>query len=142
MAEGTFRQVAAVADLDNALTIESAGTGHWHVGNPPDERAQQASLSRGRDISRQRAQQVTRQLLDNSDLILAMDESNLIDIRNILDVSDHHKVRLFLEFSPASMETEVPDTYYGGSEGFEHVLDLIEAASAGLLNHCRTALGK
>lgn len=142
MAEGSFRQVAADSGLDQLLNIESAGTGSWHIGNPPDERAQQASLARGRDISGQRAQQVTPRLLEQCDLILAMDESNLSEIRNLMEVSDHHKSRLFLEFSPEPEVIEVPDPYYGSAEGFEHVLDLIDLASAGLLDYCRTALGK
>jgi protein-tyrosine phosphatase len=112
--------------LDGRADIEvrSAGTGDWHVGGPMDERAA-ATLSRhGYDPSRHRAQQVGADWPDRFDLILAMDEANLADLGGRTD-----RVRLFRDFDPAGTG-EVPDPYYGGEEGFEEVLAMVERTAA------------
>ncbi|MEC9367855.1 MAG: low molecular weight protein-tyrosine-phosphatase [Pseudomonadota bacterium] len=130
MAEGVFRSIAAEAGI-GGLQVDSAGTGDWHVGNPPDARATRAARARGVDISGQRARQVSVDDFDSFDIILAMDSANMAHLRALVPHGSH-KVRLFLEFAPESGESDVPDPYSGGADGFERALDLIEAASRGL----------
>ncbi len=134
-AEGVFRETLANAGQEEAVFIESAGTGNWHVGKAPDARAQKAALGRGIDISAQRARQVRARDFEDFDLILAMDHDNLHDLRQAAPASARERIQLFLDFAPELGVSEVPDPYYGGSRGFDDVLDLIEAASAGLLDH-------
>ncbi len=133
MAEGYFRKVVAEAGLTERFLIDSAATGSWHIGRPPDGRAQQALSSRGIDISTQRARQVTRDDFDRFDLLLAMDRSNYVRLRNLSPSTHEHKIELFLKFAPEMGVSEVPDPYFGGMEGFAYALQLIEVASRGLL---------
>ena len=133
MAEGAFRHYVTQAGLDDNYEIGSAGTGGWHIGNPPDQRAQGAALARGIDISQQKAQRITAADFSRYDLLIAMDEDNYHDLKALAPDGLDHKVRLFLDYAPELGEREVPDPYYGGSQGFEHVLDLVERASKGLL---------
>ncbi len=136
MAEGVLRRMAEEAGLDDALIIDSAGTGDWHVGHPPDQRALAAISKRGIDISDLRARQVGPEDFARFDLLLAMDRDNRADLLDMAPTpEDARKVRLFLDFAPETGVAEVPDPYYGGRQGFETVLDLIEAASRGLLDH-------
>lgn len=114
------------------LRIDSAGTGAWHVGNPPDRRATAHAKKRGYDLSPLRARAVSSADFDQFDLILAMDQQNLIDLVRAAPTDSRASIELFLDYEP-SATTDVPDPYYGGDQGFEHVLDLIEAASDGLL---------
>lgn len=136
MAEGVFRHVAAAGKVH--VHVDSAGCGAWHVGNPPDARARKASRTRGIDISGQRARQVAVEDFDSFDLILAMDETNAAHLRAMAP-DKAHKVRLFLEFAPQLGVREVPDPYYDEADGFEAVLDMIEAASRGLLEELQKA---
>jgi protein-tyrosine phosphatase len=133
MAEGMFRHVASEAGVLDRFRIDSAGTGSWHAGSPPDGRAQATLRKRGVDISGLRARQVEPEDFHDFDLLLAMDASNRGDLLEIAPKPMQGKVRLFLEFAPHLRTREVPDPYYGGPEGFDRVLEMVEAASAGLL---------
>ncbi|NOX62235.1 MAG: low molecular weight phosphotyrosine protein phosphatase [Chloroflexi bacterium] len=140
MAEGVFRQLLAEHDLSHRVQVDSAGTAGYHAGERPDRRAQQATRRRGVDISRQRSRQVRRGDCAEYDYILAMDEWNLRDLQRFCPPEHRHKIRLFLDYAPHLGVSEVPDPYYGGDRGFEHVLDLIEEASQGLLQTIRRDL--
>lgn len=133
MAEGVFRRVAEDAGQAHLFEIDSAGMGDWHKGQAPDHRAQKAALSRGVDISGQSARKVELEDFEDFDLILAMDGSNISDLNEIAPHAARHKIRRFLDFAPHLDEDDVPDPYYGGEEGFDRALDLIEAAAKGLL---------
>jgi protein-tyrosine phosphatase len=134
-AEAVFRHIVAREAPDLDVTIASAGIGSWHIGEPPDERAQVAARRRGFDMSRQRARQIRREDLVEFDLILAMDRENLAELQRRAPTELRERVRLFLEFADDPDVDEVPDPYYGGDQGFERVLDLTEAAARGLLDH-------
>ncbi len=138
MAEGVFRAEAARRGLD--VKIDSAGTSDWHVGEPPDPRAREAAAGIGIDISALRGRQATRRDMQTHDLILAMDRENLDHLKRLAGPEHAHKVRLFLDFAPDRMEDEVPDPYYGGPEGFAHVLDLLQDAARGLADHVEERL--
>ena len=133
MAEGVFRRVAEEEGVLHLFDIDSAGLGDWHVGQAPDARAQKAASSRGMDISGQSARQLTPGDYDRFDLLLAMDGSNFAELTELAPKSARHKVRRFLDFAPQAGTKDVPDPFYGGSEGFDHALDLIEDAARGLL---------
>ncbi|MFP3498063.1 low molecular weight protein-tyrosine-phosphatase [Pseudomonas sp. SIMBA_059] len=126
-AEGVLRHKLREAGLAGQVEVASAGTGHWHVGNPPDQRSQRAALARGYDLSAQRAQQVSRADFERYDLILAMDHSNLRNLNLLQPGQGRAQVDLFLRRYGAEVD-EVPDPYYEGEQGFERVLDLIEQA--------------
>jgi protein-tyrosine phosphatase len=132
-AEGVFRYKVQHAALANEIYIDSAGTHAYHVGEPPDRRAQAAALKRGVDLSTQQARKVNVSDFSEFDYVLAMDEANHYDLMTLCPIEHRHKVRLFLDFAQHSPQREVPDPYYGGSNGFEIVLDLIEDAADGLL---------
>jgi protein-tyrosine phosphatase len=134
-AEAVFRHIVAREAPDLDVTIASAGIGSWHIGEPPDERAQAAARRRGFDMSRQRARQIRREDLIEFDLILAMDRENLAELQRRAPTEGRERVRLFLEFADEPDVDEVPDPYYGGDEGFERVLDLTESAARGLLDY-------
>ena len=132
-AEGVFLKVVAEKGLSSKVEVHSAGTHAYHVGEPPDERSAEAALRRGVDISRQRARHVHVNDFETYDYILAMDKANIAKLMAICPEEHQHKVKLFLEYAVDSPVEEVPDPYYGGPDGFERVLDLIEAASEGLM---------
>ncbi len=132
-AEGVFRHKVRLAGLQDRIHIDSAGTGAWHVGNPPDSRARATAESRGISMAGQRARKVAFDDFGRFDYILAMDRENLEDLLAMAPAEHHDKVRLFLDFAPHRAESEVPDPYYGGPQGFEHVFDLVEEAADGLL---------
>ena len=136
-AEIVFREIAAREAPNLRVEIDSAGTAAYHVGSPPDSRTRQAALRRGYDMSALRARVVEPQDFGRFDLILAMDRQNFDALRQRAPATAHQRIRLFLEFAPDTDTTEVPDPYYGGPNGFEEVLDLVEAASRGLLRHVR-----
>ena len=140
-AEGTMRALVQQAGLDGEVTMDSAGTGGWHVGEPPDMRAILAARARGIELNGV-AREVTRTDFDDFDLVLAMDRSNLRALRRLAPSEEaREKVRLLREFDPASAgaaDLDVPDPYYGAEGGFDEVLDLVQAACAGLLDHIRT----
>jgi protein-tyrosine phosphatase len=135
LAQGVFEDVARREGLDEEIFVDSAGTGNWHAGSPPDERAQRSASLRGLDLSAQRARQISRDDCDNFDYILTMDEENYRMVSSLCRGSA--VVRPFLDFATNSPEREVPDPYYGGPDGFERVLDLVEEASEGLLEDIR-----
>jgi len=134
-AEGVFRKLAAEHGLAERIEIDSAGTGAWHVGHPPDPRALAEARRRGMDLSGLRARQVRPEDFERFDLILAMDQENLEDLLAICPPQYRDKVRLFTAFGPPGCPKEVPDPYYGGPDGFRKVFDLIEACGRGLLEH-------
>jgi protein-tyrosine phosphatase len=131
-AEGVFRYHAQQAGQDERLLIDSAGTHAYHSGEPPDPRARAAAERRGMSLEGIRARRVIAEDFEQFDFIIAMDEDNLERLRQEAPAEHQAKLRLFLEFGD-STEREVPDPYYGGSAGFERVLDLVEEASRGLL---------
>ncbi len=133
-AEGVFRHQVGQANLSDKITIDSAGTHAYHVGNPPDLRAQAAAAKRGIDLGAQRARRVSEDDFAEYDYVIAMDKSNVEDLLGICPADYEDRVHLFLDFAQAQ-ESEVPDPYYGQGRGFEIVLNLIEDASSGLLDH-------
>lgn len=139
-AEGVMRRVIAEAGLADQVHIDSAGTAGWHTGKRADRRMQAAAAARGFDLT-SFARQVQDADLAEYDLVLVMDQSNHQDLRAFDRESLHAaKVRLFCEFCRLHEETEVPDPYYGGPEGFEKVLDLLEDGCAGVLKHIQAQL--
>ncbi len=136
-AEVVFRAAASREAPDIALEIDSAGTAAYHVGEAPDRRTRQAAARRGYDLSQLRARVVEPRDFEYFDLILAMDRENLSALERRAPQHVRERLRLFLEFAPEAGVSEVPDPYYGGPNGFEDVLDLIEAASRGLIEHLR-----
>lgn len=133
MAEGVFRRLVEQAELGDRFEIDSAGLGHWHVGQAPDRRAQAAAVARGADISSQCARQVRREDFAHFDLLLAMDRSNFSELQRLAPKNARHKIRYFLDFAPHVGSKDVPDPFFGGAQGFDQALDLIEAAAKGLL---------
>lgn len=134
-AEGVFRKLVEEQDLSRGISIDSAGTHAYHIGQPPDLRAQQAAARRGIDLSALRGRVATARDIEEFDYVLAMDRQNY---QNLAELSeDQTKIQLFLEYSEHFDEQEVPDPYYGGATGFERVLDMIEDASRGLLADIR-----
>jgi len=137
-AEVVLRTLAAREAPELTLEVDSAGTAGYHVGEPPDPRTQAAASRRGYDLSSRRARIVEPGDFERFDLILAMDRQNLSVLHRRAPTAARQRVRLFLEFAPETGTTEVPDPYYGGPNGFEEVLDLVESASRRLLHHVRT----
>jgi len=135
LAQGVFEEVLRREELDDEVFVDSAGTGSWHVGSPPDDRAQRSASARGLDLSAQRARRISPNDCENFDYVLTMDEQNYRTVASLCGGSA--VVRPFLDFAPDSPEREVPDPYGGGSEDFDHVLDLVEEASEGLLRDIR-----
>ncbi|HKG03176.1 MAG TPA: low molecular weight protein-tyrosine-phosphatase [Conexibacter sp.] len=135
-AEAVMAQLVADAELEHAIELDSAGTGAWHVGSRPDERATAAAAARGIAMSGA-ARQIVPEDFEQFDLLLAMDADNHRNLREIAPHADAAaKVRMLREFDPAAAAAaslDVPDPYYGGEDGFDHVLDLVEAACTGLL---------
>jgi len=130
-AEGVLRHLAEKEGIE--LRIASAGIGDWHIGNPPDERAQRHAKGRGYDLSALRARQVRASDFAEFDLILAMDRGHLRALERMAPPAERHKLRLFAK------GRDVPDPYYGGPDGFEQVLDLVEAACRDLLQELKSA---
>lgn len=126
-AEGVLRAKLNETGLIKQVAVASAGTGNWHVGKAPDSRSQRAAKRRGYDLSAQRAQQVSAADFNRYDLILAMDHSNLRDLKALQPASGKAELDLFLRRYDG-MKDEVPDPYYDGEHGFEEVLDLVERA--------------
>jgi protein-tyrosine phosphatase len=137
-AEIVFREIVAREAPRLDVEIDSAGTAGYHVGEPPDSRTRQAALRRGYDMSALRARVIEPQDFQRFDLILAMDRQNLEVLHRRAPPDARDRIRLFLEFASDPDTTEVPDPYYGGVNGFEQVLDLVETAAQGLLEHVRS----
>ena len=140
-AEGVLRHMAAAGGLGGAIEVDSAGIQGYHAGDPPDERSQEAARRRGYDLSGQRARAVTIADFRDFDLILAMDRSHLAVLERSRPASSQCRIGLLLDYATNARIREVPDPYYGGAAGFEHVLDLIEDAAAGLIAALRTERG-
>lgn len=133
-AEGVFRHFADAAGVK--VEAESAATHSYHIGEPPDPRTIAAAAKRGFDLKPLRARRIKREDFDQFDLILAMDSEHLAHLEAMRPKDARAAVKLFLEYHP-ELKGDVPDPYYGGPEGFDHVLDLVEAASRGLLEDLR-----
>jgi protein-tyrosine phosphatase len=133
-AEGVTRALAEKKGVAAYFEFDSAGTHGYHIGNPPDARARQAAAKRGYDLAPLKARQVNEFDFDRFDRILAMDRDNLDLLRQACPEEHRGKLGLFLEYASRSTNDEVPDPYYGGPEGFERVLDMIEDAAGGLLD--------
>jgi protein-tyrosine phosphatase len=135
LAQGVFEEELRREGLEDEVFVDSAGTGSWHVGSPPDDRAQRSASARGLDLSAQRARRISSDDCEEFDYVLTMDEQNYRTVASLCRGSAI--VRPFLDFAQDSPEREVPDPYGGGSEDFDHVLDLVEEASEGLLDDIR-----
>ncbi len=136
-AESVFRALIEREGLTSDIQADSAGTHSYHVGDPPDGRTIQAAARRGVDLSRMRARKATSRDFHDFDYVIAMDEDNARHLRGLMPVDADTRLEMFLDFAPERPEREVPDPYYGGGDGFENVLDMVEAASMGLLADIR-----
>jgi protein-tyrosine phosphatase len=135
-AEGVFRQKLIDHDLDQYVLVDSAGTHNYHPGSPPDERSQAHAVRRGYDLSALRARAVHDGDFESFDLLLTMDWDNQALTESLCPPAHLKKVRRLAEFFQRHSDTVVPDPYYGGPDGFERVLDLVEDGVEGLLRHC------
>jgi protein-tyrosine phosphatase len=137
-AEGVMRALAAEAGVEDRIEIDSAGTGSWHVGHPPDDRAAAAAARRGIELGGA-ARRVEPSDLDRFDLVIAMDRDNLAELQGMAAAGGQgrsEKLALLRQYdvtAAAAGELEVPDPYYGGEDGFDLVLDVVTAGCRGLL---------
>ena len=132
-AHGVFRSMVETEQLLDVIEIDSAGTHAYHVGNPPDKRAQQTARSRGIDLSDLEARQAKSDDFARFDYVIAMDQDNYHSLMAICPAGHEERVYMFMDFAPQMRTREVPDPYYGGEAGFERVFDLVDAAAKGLL---------
>lgn len=138
-AHGVFQHLVDRHDLRAAITVDSAGTGDWHIGRAPDSRSIATALGRGYDLSVLRARQVSAEDFARFDYILAMDAHNLRELQRLRPAQFRGELDLFLRYGSSRAHAgsgnlrEVPDPYNGDSASFEHVLDLVEDAARGLL---------
>ncbi len=139
-AEGVFRDLVRRQGLQDLIQTDSAGTGSWHIGSPPDPRAQLSAEKRGYDISDLRARQTRPQDFADFDYILAMDRQNARDLQKLgTGQTALGRLQLFLDFAPGDKGREVADPYYGGQEDYERAFELIDQAARGLLKHIQTS---
>ncbi len=136
-AEAVFRHYVDSAGMSGQITIDSAGTHDYHIGEKPDARAQRAARQRGYDMSDLRGRQVEEGDFRRFDYVLAMDSANLTVLQLMVPPDAGTLPRLFLDYARHHREREVPDPYYGGADGFERVLDMVEDAAQGLLEEIR-----
>lgn len=136
-AHGVFEALIREEGVHERILVDSAGTHAYHIGNPPDPRSSAAALRRGIDLSTQRARRVAEEDFGLFEYVLVMDHENMEMLGRICPPEYRERVRLFMDYAPHMGMDEVPDPYYGGSAGFERVLDLVEAASQGLLREIR-----
>jgi len=136
-AEGVFRTLVDREGLRQRVRVDSAGTHAYHIGDSPDPRSCSAALRRDVDISRQRARKAKAIDFKHFHYVIAMDRDNYADLSAICPPGEEGRLSLFLDFAPELARRDVPDPYFGGGNGFEVVLDLIEAASIGLLEAIR-----
>lgn len=136
-AEAVFRHYVENAGMSGQISIDSAGTHDYHVGDKPDARAQRAAQQRGYDMSKLRGRQVGEEDFRRFDYVLAMDTANLAILHGIIPPGSGTQPQLFLDYARHHSEREVPDPYYGGADGFERVLDMVEDAAQGLLEEIR-----
>lgn len=140
-AEAVFTERVEAAGVRERFEIDSAGTGGWHVGEPPDKRAARAAAHRGYRLEHLRGRQVGPADFERFRFILAMDRENLAELEAMKPADFTGELRLLLDFARDSDTDEVPDPYYGGIGGFDRVLDLIEDAADGLLRHIDESVG-
>ena len=141
-AEGVLRKYIQNNNLGDVVEVDSAGTHGYHVGEAPDSRTQRAAAARGYNLSQLRARKVARQDVDYFDLILAMDKSNLDNLRRMAPPEAHQRIKLFMDFSRNFDDDEVPDPYYGLGHGFDLVLDMVEDAAQGLIDDLKNKLDR
>ena len=141
-AEGVLRHFIKNNMLGEKVEVDSAGTHGYHVGEAPDSRTQRAASVRGYNLSQLRARKVARQDLDYFDLILAMDKSNLDNLRRMATPEQQERIGLFMDYARNFDDDEVPDPYYGLGHGFVLVLDMVEDASLGLIEDIKQRLGR
>ncbi len=136
LAEAVFRQLVRERGLEDYIEVDSAGTGSWHVGEPPDRRMRATAEKHGVSMEGIVARQVAPADIEEADYILVMDKDNLHDVL-YYDREGRwgHKVRLFREFDPQPDTYQVPDPYYGGPEGFEEVYRIVRRTAEALLDH-------
>lgn len=134
-AEGVFRHVVKQKKLQDVIKIDSAGTHAYHIGESPDSRSQATAKSRGVDLSAQRARKVEAIDFERFDYVIAMDRSNYENLKALATVEQQEKLHLFMDFTNAWDNTEVPDPYYGSGDGFKNVFDMVQSASEGLLEN-------
>ncbi len=139
-AEAVMRDLVEEAKLSERIIIDSAGTGDWHIGHPPDERAQRAAKKRGYDLSPLRGRQITADDFARFDLLIVMDDKNVAALTAVCPPEHRDKIRLLMEFATRDDSRVVIDPYFGGDDGFERVLDQCEDACEGLLAALRTQL--
>ena len=132
-AEAMLRLKVQQAGLDGRIEVDSAGTADYHVDSPPDRRAIAHGERRGLEMRSLRGRQVAREDFDRFDHILAMDDDNLDDLKRMRPPGSRAKVALLMSYAPQAGSREVPDPYYGSADGFERVLDLVDAASEGFI---------
>jgi len=133
-AEAIFRKLVADAGMSQAIIVDSAGTHGYHIGEPPDPRAQESAAERGYDLSGLRARTVDPSDFERFDLIVAMDREHFGILERMAAPAAAHKLKLMMSYARASEEKDVPDPYYGGPQDFERVLDMLEDAGRGLLD--------
>jgi protein-tyrosine phosphatase len=136
-AEAVFRRYVEAEGLADVILIDSAGTHDYHIGEAPDARTRRAAERRGYDMSQLLGRQVESGDFARFDYVLAMDEANLSNLQALRPRDAKSHLGLFLEFAEHHREREVPDPYFGGADGFELVLDMVEDAAQGLLKHIR-----
>jgi len=139
-AEAVFRERVIAAGLEAHIRIDSAGTGDWHIGRAPDPRTREAAARRGYQMDSLRARQVSPQDFYEFDVVLAMDNANLSDLQAMQPADVTVTLGRFLDYASGAAVSEVPDPYYGGEDGFDRVLDLIEGGADGLLDALRERL--
>ncbi len=137
-AEGVFRDLVAREGLSEHIEIDSCGTSDWHIGGPPDDRARAEAKARDISLDDLRARQITSDDFETFDYIIGMDNQNIANLSAQCPKELADKIRLFLSFAPSLNIREVPDPYYGGTDGFKDVFDMIGTASKGLLADIRT----
>lgn len=137
MAEGVFRHLVRNAGLEEVVKVDSAGTHAFHVGEVPDKRAVATAAKRGYVIEELRARRVKEKDFEDFDMILAMDWDNLALLQQMAPKHYHHKLQLLMRFATDNESATIPDPYYGGPQGFEQALDLIEDACNGLIDVAR-----
>ncbi|PPD20622.1 MAG: phosphotyrosine protein phosphatase [Methylobacter sp.] len=130
-AEGVFAKLLKDTEAEHLFALDSAGTHAYHIGEPPDSRAQKAAAERGIELSHLKARKVSAEDFENFDYLLVMDDENYASLLAACPEPHKPKIQYFLSYAPHLNTREVPDPYYGGKYGFERVLDLVEAASAG-----------
>ena len=139
-AEVVLRKLIRINGLGSLVEVDSAGTHGYHVGEAPDARTQRAALARGYNLSQLRARKVARQDLDYFNLILAMDKSNLDNLRRMAPPEAHDRIKLFMDYAKNFDDDEVPDPYYGLGHGFDLVLDMVEDAAQGLVEEIKNKI--